>query len=196
MSDKKIFLGIDPGKQGFLVAYNPDKQEHKFYTMPFHDVGTGEFKVKGGEKTESVFHQDGFRDLILQLAKEYSGFKLYGVIEDVTGRQQWSAQNNFAFGFVTGLQTMIYIMLKVEYLPIKPQKWQAMMYRGFDKVKVSSKSGMTMVHDTKATSAIVSKAIAPNIDFRRTTRSKNIDDNKTDAFLISEFCRLHAFKNV
>lgn len=63
------------------------------------------------------------------------------------------------------------------------------MYIGYNKVMKPSSTGKTMIHDTKATSAIVSKIIAPDIDFRKTERSKNIDDNKTDAFLICKYMR-------
>ncbi len=193
---KKLFVGIDPGKSGFLVMYNNETTEREFWTMPLKDVGTGEFKKNGEEKTEKEFDPCGFRKMILDIARKYVGFKIYGVIEKVNGRMGWSAQNNFAFGNVAGMQEMILIMLNAEYVSVTPQKWQSIMYRGFDKIKIPSSTGKTMVHDTKATSAIVAQKMSPEIDFRRTERSKNIDDNKTDAYLMCEYARLHVYKEV
>lgn len=196
----KVFVGIDPGKQGFIVLYHERYKEHEFLTMPFKSVGTGEFKKTGAkeEKTELVFDVEGFKAMILDINDRYGKCSYFGVIEDVNGRQGWSAQNNFAFGKVAGMQEMILIMLGATYIAVRPQKWQSIMYRGIEKVMTPSSTGKTMVHDTKATSEKVARQMYPHIDFRRdptSKRSTKIDDNKTDAFLMCEYARIHAFKN-
>jgi len=198
MSLNKVFVGIDPGKQGFLVLYSESNNVHEFHTMPEKEVPTGKILRGGKVQTESEFDPDGFRGMILDINARFKGSEFYFVVEDVIGRQGWSAQNNFTFGHTAGLQLMIPIMLGASYLMVRPQKWQSIMFRGTEKVMTKSKTGNKMVHDTKATSAIVAQKIAPEIDFRRdpsSKRSKKIDDNKTDAFLMCEYARKYAFKD-
>ena len=183
-NQRKIFLGLDPGKEGFITVYDPLLDEYYFYPMPEHKVPSGG-KLKSGEpEMKTEFHPEGFRDLVIQIHKKFSGYRILAAIEEVTGRQGWSAENSFNFGHTAGLQYMILIMLKAEIEFVRPQKWQSFMYQGHQKVMVPSSTGKTMVNDTKATSALVAQAIAPNIDFTKTQRAKKIHDGKTDSFLI------------
>lgn len=186
---KEIFIGIDPGKSGFIAIYNPVDGQHSFYPMPYHRVLTGQLTKAGKPETKSEFHQEGLLEIVYDIHKRFKNYKIYACIEEVIGRQGWSAQNNFNFGYTAGLQKFMMVLLKADILMVRPQKWQSVMYRGYDKVMKPSSTGKTMVHDTKATSAIVSQRMQPEIDFRKTERSKNIDDNKTDAFLLCEYMR-------
>lgn len=175
-------MAIDPGKSGFLAVLADD--EFNFYPMPTHKVPTGETLKSGKPKMKTEFNERGFRQLVLNMNEFYEGYEMHGAIEEVTGRQSWSAQNNFNFGHTAGLQRMIFIMLDVEYVTVRPQKWQAVMYQDVEKVMKKSSTGKTMVHDTKATSAKAAEKYGPGIDFKKTARSTTIDDNKTDAFLM------------
>ncbi len=170
-----VFLGLDPGAKGFITVYEPAEGTYKFYPMPEETNNEG----------KKVFSFLGLKKMANDFIEEYKYFKIVATIEDVTGRQGWSAQNNFNFGRVAGAQMMFLLMIGADIDFVRPQKWQAMMYQGFEKVRVPSSTGKTMIHDTKATSALVAKTLAPDIDFRRTTSSKNIDDNKTDSFLMA-----------
>jgi len=181
---KKIFLGVDPGKSGFITIYDPTVDEYDFYSMPEHKIETGTILKSGKPEMKTEFHTEGFRGLVFEIHKKYPNCQFIAAIEEVGGRQGWSAENNFNFGHTAGLQMMLLIMLKAEIELVRPQKWQSYIYQGYEKVKVPSSTGKTMVHDTKATSAIVAQDLAPTLDFKRTPRSKNIDDNKTDSFLI------------
>lgn len=183
-SQKKVFLGIDPGKEGFITAYYPELDEFEFFSMPTHKVPNGKLLQSGKEEMVSEFHPEGFRDLVVTLHSKFKGLKVVSAIEEVIGRQGWSAQNNFNFGHTAGLQLMILIMLRADIEMVRPQKWQSFMYQGHKKVMVPSSTGKTMINDTKATSALVATTIAPNIDFTKTERSKKIHDGKTDSFLI------------
>lgn len=185
---KTIYIGIDPGKAGFITLFEPQLNEYSFLPMPEKKVPTGKISKTGKVEMKSEFNPEGFRALIINLNKKYLGYRKVAAIEQVNGRQGWSAENNFNFGHTAGLQLMILIMLKAEIEFVRPQKWQSVMYKGFSKVMIPSSTGKTMVNDTKATSALVAKAIAPDIDFRKTTRSKVTDDNKTDSFLICCYC--------
>jgi hypothetical protein len=180
--EKNAYIGVDPGKAGFITIFKDG--QFSFYPMPEHKVETGKFSKKGKPLMKTEFHEEGFRDLVFKIARELNGYQIFAAIEEVNGRQGWSAQNNFAFGHTAGLIKMTLIMLNAKVTMVRPQKWQTEMYRDFEKVMVPSSTGKTMVHDTKATSAIVAEAMGPGIDFRKTERSKTNDDNKTDSFLI------------
>jgi hypothetical protein len=179
-----IFIGVDPGKSGFITIYNPSGDFFEFIPMPEQKVPTGKVSKTGKSEMKSEFSVSGFRDLILDIHTRYKGSTLHAVIEEVNGRQGWSAQNNFAFGHTAGIQMLTLVMLGAKITEVRPIKWQTSMYQGFSKVMIPSSTGKTMIHDTKATSAIVSAALRPELDFRKTTRSKNVDDNKTDSFLM------------
>lgn len=187
MKTKEIFIGIDPGKGGFICIYNPIIGEHTFYQMPYHKVETGEFLKNGKPQMKAEFHEGGLIDIVYKIHKDFKGFKIHACIEQVLGRAGWSATNNFNFGYIAGMQKLMMLFLKAEILMVRPQKWQSIIYRGTDKQMIPSSTGKTMIHDTKATSRIVAQKMAPHIDFRKTERSKNIDDNKTDAFLMCEY---------
>lgn len=181
---RNIFIGIDPGKAGFICIFDPENLEYEFLPMPEHKVDSGKVTKAGKPVMVSQFYPEGFRDIFFHIYKKYKGCTFIASIEKVNGRQGWSAENNFNFGHTAGLQMLLLIMLKADIELVTPQKWQSYIYQGYSKVMVKSSTGKTMVHDTKATSAIVATAIAPDIDFRKTERAKNLDDNKTDAFLI------------
>lgn len=190
-----IFIGIDPGKSGFVTTYDPLKDEYKFFEMPTHKVDTDGVLKSGVSKTKTEFNESGLRDIVFNIKKEYDTQKFEGYIEEVTGRHGWSAENNFSFGHTAGMQRMILIMLGAAITSVRPQKWQSEIYQGFQKVMIPSSTGKTKIHDTKATSAIVSKALRPDIDFRKTARSKKVDDNKTDSFLICVYGYRQFLKN-
>jgi len=179
---EKAFIGIDPGSKGFITLFVDG--DFKFFQMPTKKVDT-EKKNKSGKFTQKeVFNKDGIRNLIYEIKKECKNYPIYCAIEDVHGRNNWAAEMTFNFGYVAGMQFMIASMLKAKIIMVRPQKWQSVMYNGFNKVMVKSSTGKTMVHDTKQTSKNVARELAPHIDFRKTSRSKNMDDNKTDSFLI------------
>ena len=190
---KKAFIGLDPGKSGFITLFKDDKTI--FYPMPTHKVETGEKSKKGKIEATTEFHEAGLIDLAVEIRKEIKDYELFAGIEEVTGRQGWSASNNFNFGYIAGMQKMLLILLNANISSIRPQKWQSVIYKGYDKVMIKSKSGKTMIHDTKATSELVSKKIAPQIIFSRQGvlkkdgTSHKVDDNKTDSFLICEYMR-------
>lgn len=179
---QKAFIGIDPGSKGFITLFIDG--DFKFFQMPTHKVDTDKEDKSGKFKQKEELHKEGFRDLIIEIKTACKGYDIYCAIEDVHGRNNWSAENTFNFGYVAGMQFMIACIIKAKIIMVRPQKWQSVMYNGFKKVMVKSSTGKTMVHDTKQTSKNVARELAPHVDFRKTLRSKNMDDNKTDSFLI------------
>ena len=179
---KEILLGMDPGKDGFITAW--DGKEFKFYSMPTHKVETGKFLKSGKPQMKDEFHISGIVLLIKKLHSDWKNCKLIAAIEEVGGRGGWSATNNFNFGHTAGMQRMIFEMLDAEIIMVRPQKWQSVVRRGYDLMKVKSSTGKTMVVDSKMMAEHIATTEYPGIDFRKTERSKNNHDGKMDSFLI------------
>ena len=182
MKDKIAYIGVDPGKQGFITLMKDG--EFTFYPMPYHKIDTGEVTKTGKAKTKSVFHIEGLRELCFQIRKETQDYHLKVAIEEVGGRGGWSATNNFEFGYTAGLQKMIFVMLGAEIIMVRPQKWQSYMRQGYPEIKKPSSTGKTMISDPKAVAKVIVDAEYPNIDFRKTERATKVDDNKIDSFLV------------
>lgn len=181
----RIFFGMDPGKSGFIFAY--DGKEFKSYEMPHHKTETGELLKSGKSKTKEEFHIGGFPDLIYQIKKDFPEGPYIAAIEEVGGRGGWSATNNFNFGFVAGLQRMIFEMLRAEIIMVRPAKWQSVVRKGYDIKKIPSSTGKTMIVDAKQMAEYIVTKEFPNIDFRKSSKAKNNHDGKIDAFLILQY---------
>ena len=179
---KEILLGMDPGKEGYITAW--DGKEFKFYSMPTHKVETGKFLKSGKPQMKDEFHISGIVLLIKKLHSDWKNCKLIAAIEEVGGRGGWSATNNFNFGHTAGMQRMIFEMLDAEIIMVRPQKWQSVVRRGYDLMKVKSSTGKTMVVDSKMMAEHIATTEYPGIDFRKTERAKNNHDGKMDSFLI------------
>ena len=180
--EKIVYIGIDPGKSGVITLFKDN--EFTFINMPEHKVPSGKLSKKGLPLMKSVFHAEGFRQLVFDISQQCKGYKIKAAIEEVGGRAGWSAQNNFAFGHTAGLQLMILIMLKAEITFVRPQKWQSYMRQGYPDLKKASASGKTMISDPKAVAKVIVDTEYPNIDFRKSERANLDDDNRIDSFLI------------
>ena len=179
---KIAYMGLDPGKAGFITLFMDG--EFTFYSMPYHKVDTGKVSKTGKPVMASAFNEEGFRQLTLDIREKTAGYVLKVAVEEVGGRGGWSATNNFNFGYVAGLQRMVFIMLGAEITTVRPQKWQSYMRQGYDNIKKASSTGKTMINDPKAVAAMIVEKEYPNIDFRKSERSKIADDNKIDSFLV------------
>lgn len=181
--DKKVYIGIDPGKSGFITCF--DGKDFTFYPMPTHKVETGEFTKTGKPKTKTEFYEFGLVELAGKILKDFPLVEFVIAIEQVGGRQGWSAQNNFNFGHTAGMQKMICMLLtKNPILMVRPQKWQSYMRQGYPAIKKASSTGKTQVNDPKAIAELIVQTEYPHIDFRKSERARVNDDNKIDSFLI------------
>tara|TARA_R110000803_G_scaffold11321_1_gene33920 strand:+ start:267 stop:899 length:633 start_codon:yes stop_codon:yes gene_type:complete len=179
---KDILLGMDPGKDGYITAW--DGKEFKFYSMPTHKVETGKLLKSGKPQMKDEFHIGGLIVLQSEIYYDFPNCRFVVAIEQVGGRGGWSATNNFNFGHTAGLQRMIFEMLDAEIIMVRPQKWQSVVRRGYDLMKVKSSTGKTMVVDSKMMAEHIATTEYPGIDFRKTERSTKNHDGKMDSFLI------------
>jgi len=177
------YVGIDPGKTGFISIKIGDRYE--FIQMPYHKIETGEFLKSGKPKMKEVFHEEGFLSIYNYLKDMDVVFKV--AIEEVGGRGGWSATNNFNFGYIAGMLKQLFILLGAEMIMVRPQKWQAYMRQGYPDLKKASSTGKTQIRDPKAVAEMIVQKEFPNIDFRKTEKSRKNDDNKIDSFLILQY---------
>ena len=166
---KKIRIGIDPGKKGFVTAIINSK-EYLFSPIPLI-----------GKEVD-----------IHELDKIIKDFMLcddiHCVIEDLHSIFGASSKSTFSFGFICGATEAVLIANKMSFTKIKPKEWQKQMWQGIPVQKKPSSTGKTMVNDTKLMSLMAAKRLFPNIDLRATNRSKNPHDGKVDSLLLASYC--------
>lgn len=177
MNDK-CYLGIDPGNRGFLAAQC--NGEFSFYSIEDNDL----YQLS---------------EIMANLRNTYS--KLTCVIEDVHSVYGSSAKSTFNFGFNKGYLIGLLAANKIPYVLVQPKEWQKEIWTNSDMVinykktliidkKTREEKEITRKEvDTKNTSINAAKRLFPHIDFRKSDRCKNLDDNKVDATLMSEYAR-------
>ena len=185
MISKTIYIGMDPGKDGFITLFKDG--EFHFIPMPEHKVETGKLLKNGKPQMKTTFHEAGLVGLRHTLHEFCNGYIVKAALEQVGGRGGWSATNNFNFGHVAGLQKFLLMTVCDDVLMVRPQKWQSEMRQGYPNLKKASSTGKTMISDPKAVAKMIVDAEYPNIDFRKTEKSRVDHDGKIDAFLICQY---------
>jgi len=170
-----IYVGIDPGKVGYITALNEDGSTVG-WPMPINSRGD----VSG----------DGIFNILNEVEISAGGINnVRVVIEEVHAIFGSAAGSTFSFGFNVGKLHGVLDAFGVEFELVQPKAWQKIMWASYSKELKKSSSGKTNVTDTKATSIKVAKDLFPDVDLRRTKRSKKPDDNKADSLLLAEYLR-------
>ena len=162
-----IFIGVDNGLDGGLIAIDEDGQIIHKTIMP--TVGAGASKRELDLPT------------ILQFFKGMSGsFRVAGVVlEKGIAMPKQSSVSTFKTGRGIGLIEGIVVALGFRYQVIAPRTWQKEMLRDLHKT-----SG-----NTKQASILAAERLFPGVDWRSTERSKNAHHGLTDAALMAEYGR-------
>lgn len=170
--ENKCYIGIDPGNVGFIsIQVNG---EWTFMSLKDNDL----YQVS---------------DMIAYLKSKYPD--IVAGLEQVHAIFNSSAKATFSFGEVYGKLQALLIAHKIPYHLIAPKTWQSDIWQNGDmvvtykKVKIKNKEINKKEVNTKATSINAAKRLFPELDFRRTEKCENIDDNKVDATLICEYLR-------
>ena len=172
----KIYVGIDPGKNGGIAIIDGDT----LTTYPTPLVGD---EISGW----------AVRDI---LTGQREGAKLSLAIEKVGAMPGQGVTSMFSFGFNTGLVTGIAQALAIPYITVRPQEWQKIAFFGipvqFKAAKSAAKSGKIerAKQDPKAMAAIAAKRLFPSASFLATERSKVPHDGMIDAALIAYWLKL------
>lgn len=171
MNDK-CYLGIDPGSRGYLATQCNGK--FNFYSIEGNDL----YQLS---------------EIMAKIRSTYRN--LVCVIEDVHAIGNSAAKSTFTFGFNKGYLVGLLAANKIPYILVQPKEWQKEIWTNPDmvvnykKVTIKGKEITKKEVDTKNTSINAAKRLFPHIDFRKSDRCKNLDDNKVDATLMSEYAR-------
>lgn len=168
----RTYIGIDPGSKGFISVYS-DKNT-QFFSIADNDF----YKIS---------------DILQGIKQEYPD--VVCIMEEVHAIFGSSAKATFAFGEINGLLKGVLIANKIPYHLVQPKTWQKEIWEhkdlvvSYKDVIIKGKEVVKKEINTKQTSLNAAKRLFPNIDFRRTTKCKNFDDNKVDSLLLSEYGR-------
>lgn len=170
--ENKCYIGIDPGNVGFIsIQVNG---EWTFMSLKDNDL----YQVS---------------DMIAYLKSKYPD--IVAGLEQVHAIFNSSAKATFSFGEIYGSLRALLIAHKIPYHLIPPKTWQKEMWDSKDmeitykKVIIKGKEINKKDVNAKVTSMNTAKRLFPKLDFRRTERCDNLDDNKVDATLICEYLR-------
>lgn len=168
----KAYLGIDVGSKGFISLQYDGVWE--YYSIEDNDL-----------------HE--LSNIMLDIRKRFENIAC--VIEDVHAIMGSSAKATFSFGFNKGYLIGLLAASQIPYTLIQPKEWQKEMWSNSDmvvnykSVTIRGKATTRKEINTKQTSINCAKRLFPTMDFRKSERSKKIDDNKVDSVLMSEYAR-------
>lgn len=166
----RLWVGIDPGKSGGIVAMNNECQMKK-WIIPL--VG------------DSIDMKTLY-DIFTPLKEKYA---VTLILEEVHSIYGTSAGSNFTFGFVCGAIEAIVISHGFKLIKIAPKKWQAEIWQNSDIQYKPVEPGKTKKQvNTKLTSLICAKRLFPNFDFRKSDSKRVTKDHDgiVDACLLAE----------
>lgn len=169
---EKTYIGIDVGSKGFISLQHDGAWE--YYSIEDHDL----YELS---------------QIMLDISNRYENIAC--VIEDVHAIMGSSAKATFAFGFNKGYLIGLLAASRIPYTLIQPKEWQREMWSNSDMVvnykavTIRGKETTRKEVNTKQTSINCAKRLFPTIDFRKSARSKKVDDNKVDSVLMCEYAR-------
>lgn len=161
----KLYMGIDVGGKGFITTQKDGAFCHY-----------------------SIKDNDWYQLSEIMAEIRSNNEDIVCVIEDVHALLGSSAKSTFAFGMNKGYLLGLLAANRIPYHLIPPKEWQREIWSNADKVTRYKVDGGKMV-DTKGTSINACKRIFPQLDLRKNSRCKKIDDNKVDSILMSEYAR-------
>lgn len=97
-------------------------------------------------------------------------------LESVHAMPGQGVSSTFEFGKNFGMVLGLVLAFGISYSLVSPTKWQKEMVEASDKCE-----------STKQSSYNAARRLHPVMDFRRSERARNFDDNKVDATLICDY---------
>jgi len=153
---EKIYIGIDPGKNGGICCINSDNKIVMKTVIPV--IGTD-------------FDKKGMLQLFMDLNSKYNISMC--TMEKVQAMPVTAKTACLNIGYGFGLLEMALLCNRIPYQIVSPREWQKVIFKG-----IKSK-------DTKIASLTFCERMFPNEDFRKSERCKNFHDGLTDASCIA-----------
>lgn len=164
-----IFIGVDIGKDGAIVAIDDNGDVVMKTVMP--TVGTGKLE----------YNPEKIKNILQELRPTNVS------IENPSGMQGYSKNAVASLKYCVGLFEGICVGLNIPYTLINPRSWQSKMWDGHKKVTYRYEGKDK--NDTKATSLLVVHKMYPGMDLRKSERARNPHDGIVDAILIANYSR-------
>jgi hypothetical protein len=191
-----IYVGIDPGKKGFVAAVDSHGSVLGFWPQPL--IGTD---TKGDN-----FDLQAMRRIMDDLVKLGD---VEVLIEELKPMHKGTSSVHFYQGgcffawraLCLGMGIRCRLMTKAELKKVmgirtpqgekkRPEPGKKATKKEREAWRKANGSRMTRNANKRKAEAIkVAKMLFPDVDFRRTARSKNDDDNKAEALLYAEALR-------
>lgn len=154
-----IYIGIDPGKSGCLVAIDTEgNSPPKVWSTPL--IGH-EYDIDG----------------MLSIVEECGELCAKAVIERVHAMPGQGRTSMLSIGYGAGLWHGILTCRRVPWSVVTARTWQRDMLSGIGG------------DDTKSKCVVAARRLFPDLDLRRTTKCKGPDHNVCDALLMAEWLR-------
>ena len=116
------------------------------------------------------------REMLRTLEKLAQTYTIMAVVEQVHSMPHQGVASTFSFGTNYGMIIGALEALGIPYCTVTPGRWQKFICEAVDKAP-----------NTKQMHYNAARRLFPDMDFRRSERSKTWDDNKVDATLICEY---------
>lgn len=190
---KKVFIGIDIGKDGGIAVI--DHNGKLYSTRPMPKIGD-ELDI---HKLNEYFL--GFKTYLDQ--EEWYEYNLHIIFENLHSIFGSSAKSNFVFGQMNMAIEALCVAYSYKYLKVNPRDWQKVCWQGINvqttsvpKFKTDKLTGKKIESGTKdkvltkPTSLLAAKRLFPKWDFRaelKTKKSKNDHDGMVDAALLAYY---------
>jgi hypothetical protein len=162
----QYIVGIDPGVSGAIVTLN----RYGTVCVSRQPMPT----LKNGLGREVLDLQ-----AISKIFAEIKACNAFVAIEQLQPMpmDKGGTLANYARGRSLGVLEALCVAHGLPYQLIRPQTWQKQMLAGVEGT------------DTKARSIIAAQRLFPDVNLKRTERSKKLDDGIADALLIAEYAR-------
>ena len=157
---KNIYVGVDGGSQGGLVAIDEDENILANTIMPM---------------LKNDYDINGIIDFFDKIS--FADTKINVVLEKAHTMPTNGCKANFTNGTRYGVMQGILQAKNISYQIVSPKIWQKNIFQG-DTVK-----------DTKEASAKFCLQKYPKENWRKSERATKIHDGKTDACCISVYCK-------
>jgi crossover junction endodeoxyribonuclease RuvC len=161
----KVFIGIDPGKDGAMAILGPRSSD--LAVVPFDERAYADRLLAVAEQANPVAEQE------LRAMMRIDAVDAFVVVEHVNAMPGQGVTSCFSFGqnfgFILGLLTAF----RIPYELVRPQKW---------------KKEFSCTSD-KNTSIEVARRLFPYADLRRTPQCRKPHDGICEALLMAEYAR-------
>lgn len=158
-----IYVGIDPGLTGGIVALN--ERSEVLHISAFVPV-VGDFDAHG------------LSDLLTDIrTMEASSLKIMAAVEKVGAMPKQGVSSTFKFGKTYGQILGVLAAKLIPYELVTPQAWTKEMLAGENK------------DDRKNRAKVVAQRLFPELNLMATARSRVVHSGMADALLIAEFIR-------